>query len=695
MDQQTDFVEEAEGLLAGGHVAEAESLLLSGLADAPNDWEWLVDRGSEREIAFWDEAEFKAYIAYFGAASGLRVTWVGPAYPKAMKLAADCASSSGRHDEATALVERAIEREPDQPKLFLALAQLRERAGREAEALALAEQAAVCRAWAPAADATAARDAAARLRVLLSTEPAQLMPPPQRRQAAKAPSFSLLDDAREVPSGVGRFLNAFEGVTARIALLVAGATAVVLLTVAAFALFRTPADEARIARFAPSLQRYLEVADAPPAPSLPYRRGRVVIVNSETKSVDPIFNSLAPSVRAETPEQVGTIVFVHWITQHVDNYYARDGQFLASAYITNCQVSVVDVASRLAVARKYFAGDAPPDKIFRVPNDRTGEFGMRPNGAVIDFVESLAPAHADAPALAIAGADPASARPVADSELYDFDFTRAFVAEGAMAPVRASGRGRAYRETLPTGESFEMVLLAGGTFGMGVPSSDGYQQDFGEPLHDVAVSPVYVGRTEVTADLWKAVAAMPKIARDLDPNPSHAAVGSLPVSAVSFADANEFCLRLGKATGRAYRLPSEAEWEYAALGGGRGPYPSGARIDPNLANVQVDPDDPDSPRGPARSGPTPVGSFGVANGFGFFDIDGNVSEWCLDAFHTSYEDAPRDSAPWLRGSEDMRRVLRGGSYATLWTEAAARKRFGFEPTVRFQYFGLRLALSAR
>src|SRR4051794_467428 len=162
MDISEDFVDAAEQLLAAGQAPEAETLLSANLPNMPADWQWLVDRGSEREIAFWDESELRAYVAFFGArlANGLRVTWVGPSYPKGLRIAADLALAGGRTAEAQTLLERALELEPDQPKLLLALSKLRETSGRSEEALALAERASAARAWAPAADATLARDAA-------------------------------------------------------------------------------------------------------------------------------------------------------------------------------------------------------------------------------------------------------------------------------------------------------------------------------------------------------------------------------------------------------------------------------------------------------------------------------------------------------------------------------------------------------
>src|SRR6185436_6323520 len=107
------------------------------------------------------------------------------------------------------------------------------------------------------------------------------------------------------------------------------------------------------------------------------------------------------------------------------------------------------------------------------------------------------------------------------SDLYDVTSSVATIGSPKGAASRSSATGRAFRETLPSGASFEMMDIPAGSFAMGVPSTTVYQEEFGEPRHDVAVPGFYMGRTEVTAELWRAVSALPKVNRDLDPNPSH------------------------------------------------------------------------------------------------------------------------------------------------------------------------------
>lgn len=83
----------------------------------------------------------------------------------------------------------------------------------------------------------------------------------------------------------------------------------------------------------------------------------------------------------------------------------------------------------------------------------------------------------------------------------------------------------------------------------------------------------------------------------------------------------------------------------------------------------------------------------MANRFGLFDMDGNVTEWCADTFHANYVGAPADGSAWTTGSSDTKRVLRGGAFDVHWTDASARKRFGFDPMVRYAICGMRIALS--
>lgn len=128
------------------------------------------------------------------------------------------------------------------------------------------------------------------------------------------------------------------------------------------------------------------------------------------------------------------------------------------------------------------------------------------------------------------------------------------------------------------GVKFEMVAIPGGTFTMGAPAIEEGSWDYERPQHQVTVPAFYMGKFQVTQQLWKVVASLPKIDLDLKPDPAHFKGDSRPVERVNWFEAVEFCKRLSKKTGREYRLPSEAEWEYACRAvsplskGGKGGY---------------------------------------------------------------------------------------------------------------------------
>lgn len=698
MSSNSDFAETAERLIVDGRVDDARALLDEHLHVVPESWAWLVDRGDEREIAFWNEGEFEAYRAFFGprVATGLRITWVGPSYPKAFFLSAGIAAQAGRVDDAVALIERGLALEPDHPQLLLRLAALRDAGGRTAEALALAESASESRSWSPREDATAARDAATRYRLRLAA-PAR----PVGNEAttfsgpARTPSFATFDD--DGPgSGDGllsRFVGRLESTTARLIALVAALTTVVLFVVLIMAVFRTPPDVARLERFHDSLEPYLALANAEPAPTRPYRRGRVVVLDLGSRQVDPVTHALGSAIRAESPADVGTIVIVQWVPEYQYAYVSARGQVLTGAYVTNAHLAIIDATTGKRVGVKTIRGESPPETVARSAAEREGEYGPRPISAVVEYIQSLPLYDAEGDTIAIAGASGDPGRPVLEGELSDAAFRSVVLDADGRVTERPSGKARVFRESLPGGPSFEMVVVPAGSFRMGLADDDVTFDEFCRPGHEVTIPAFYLARTEVTRDLWRAVAALPRVSRDLPVEPPGPADGSLPVTSVSWADANEFCLRLEEATGRAYRLPTESEWEYACLGGGAGPYATGASIDATFSNVLVEPDEPDSAKGPLRGKPTPVGSLGMANRFGLFDMDGNVTEWCADTFHANYVGAPADGSAWTTGSSDTKRVLRGGAFDVHWTDASARKRFGFDPMVRYAICGMRIALS--
>jgi len=159
--------------------------------------------------------------------------------------------------------------------------------------------------------------------------------------------------------------------------------------------------------------------------------------------------------------------------------------------------------------------------------------------------------------------------------------------------------------------------------------------------------------------------------------------GNRPVINVSWEDAQTYARWLSKQTGKQYRLPSEAEWEYAARGGRDSAYPWGKELGSNNANC----DGCGSQRYNKKT--SPVGRF-APNGFGLYDTSGNVWEWVADCWHENYQGAPSTAEVWSGGDCELR-VLRGGSWFYIPRFLRSALRGWFNPTLRYSGIGFRLA----
>ena len=245
-------------------------------------------------------------------------------------------------------------------------------------------------------------------------------------------------------------------------------------------------------------------------------------------------------------------------------------------------------------------------------------------------------------------------------ELQPFEFESATIERRVEWVIRRQRRqAQRWVEALGNNLQLEMVAIPSGSFLMGSPNGE---PDSVVPQHQVRLAAFFMGRYPVTQAQWQFVARLPQVKRELQPDPSYFKGGNCPVERVSWDDAMEFCARLSAHTGRDYRLPTEAEWEYACRAGTTTPFHVGETITPDLANYDGTSMYNDGPKGGNRGKTTPVDHFGLANTFGLCDMHGNVFEWCEDHWHSNYEGAPVDGSAWISENDTANRVVRGGSW---------------------------------
>jgi formylglycine-generating enzyme required for sulfatase activity len=241
--------------------------------------------------------------------------------------------------------------------------------------------------------------------------------------------------------------------------------------------------------------------------------------------------------------------------------------------------------------------------------------------------------------------------------------------------------------------NLRMLYIPEGEYWMGSSEDEKKRYDDESPQHKVKISPFFMGQTPITEAQWRFVANLPKEHQELNPNPSDNG-DDHPVVNVTWQDAIKFCARLSRYTRRNYRLPSEAEWEYACRAlplekqpiqnpkseiQNSLPFHFGETIISELANYNGSVIYQEEPKGENRGKTTPVGTF-KPNAFGLYDMHGNVREWCLDPWHKDYNKAPTDGRVWDEENENDNRyrnilnnldkliedkrnhVLRGGSW---------------------------------
>jgi formylglycine-generating enzyme required for sulfatase activity len=268
---------------------------------------------------------------------------------------------------------------------------------------------------------------------------------------------------------------------------------------------------------------------------------------------------------------------------------------------------------------------------------------------------------------------------------------------------KRQSRNQCYDEVLAEGVlPLRMMLIPAGSFLMGSPEDELERSSSEGPQHEVNVSQFFMAKYPVTQAQWRVVSAMPQVNRELKPDPSNFKGDLRPVESVSWYDAVEFCDRITLHTDRQYRLPTEAEWEYACRAGTTTPFHFGETITTDLANyrgtdwkeVGGSGSYGEGPKGEYREETTPVNFFEGANAFGLCDMHGNVREWCQDYWHENYDGAPTDGSAWLEGGNSLYRVWRGGSWFDLPWNCRSAYRYWFEPGFGFNLLGFRVCCAA-
>jgi formylglycine-generating enzyme required for sulfatase activity len=263
-------------------------------------------------------------------------------------------------------------------------------------------------------------------------------------------------------------------------------------------------------------------------------------------------------------------------------------------------------------------------------------------------------------------------------------------------PARATAAtkispGGTFRDKLERGsEGPLMVVIPAGRFLMGSPLNEPGRQESEGPQHEVRIAqPFALGVYVVAFDEYDRYC---DTANQQKPEDHGWGREKRPVINVSWEDAQNYCRWLSEQSGRAYLLPSEAQWEYACRAGTDTPFHFGGQITTAQANFDGNYPSNGAAKGEFRKQTLPVGTF-APNAFGLHDMHGNVWEWCQDEWHENYKGAPTDGSPWESGGAILARVVRGGSWYGVSDVARSSARDGMNPDARFDGLGFRVLCS--
>ncbi|MFG6105297.1 SUMF1/EgtB/PvdO family nonheme iron enzyme [Leptothoe sp. EHU-05/26/07-4] len=334
-------------------------------------------------------------------------------------------------------------------------------------------------------------------------------------------------------------------------------------------------------------------------------------------------------------------------------------------------------------------GDMPTGKIYLIPvrlNDcqvpelRQEEYGI--NLADYQWVDLFQDGEFERLVKSIELHFP-NAIATSNPKLQTFTFETVKVNNEGSITSRKQRSAQYFRQELGSGAYLDMVQIPGGIFWMGSPKDEADRKENEGPQHKVAVPTFYMSKYPITQRQWYAVSLLPDVDRSIKPHPSRFKGDDLPVERVSWFSTVEFCKRLSRHTEKTYRLPSEAEWEYACRAGTLTQYYFGDNLTKEHAHCGEN----------LLSQTTLVGMY-PPNAFGLYDTHGNVWEWCLDNWHNNYDGAPYDGSAWVEGGYLSYRVLRGGSWADTPVSCRSARRNSNKLVDRNINIGFRVVCSA-
>lgn len=263
------------------------------------------------------------------------------------------------------------------------------------------------------------------------------------------------------------------------------------------------------------------------------------------------------------------------------------------------------------------------------------------------------------------------------------------VGRKSTLPIRRhSGKAKYINIKLKQRLALDLVGIPGGQFSMGSAPKEAERESEEGPQHLVSIRAFFMSKFPITQAQWQAVMDN-NPARFIEPDITQS---KKPIERVSWYDACLFCEKLSQLIGRSFRLPTEAEWEYACRGKTQTPFHCGSTISTELANYNGEDVYESGIVGENRRQTTDVDCF-LANRFGLYDLHGNVAEWCADNWHNNYENAPNDGSAWTTNNPKDLRVLRGGSWLHLPGSCRSAQRLKSDPKNRSDAFGFRIASS--